>query len=80
MEDKQPKKIDWEHAANPSKLLAPLGLELPTADNIPRSSTDTLRSLDISLNIPRIILPMDTEDSPWGGWYLLFCQIENVDI
>ena len=34
----------------------------------PRCSTDTLRSLDITHNIPRIIYPpMDTEDSPWGG-------------
>lgn len=36
--------------------------------NEPRCSTDTLRSLDITHNIPRIIYPlMDTEDSPWGG-------------
>lgn len=36
----------------------------------PRCSTDTtdaLFNLDISSNIPKILLPMDAEDSPWGG-------------
>ena len=33
----------------------------------PRCSTDTLFDLDISSNIPKVLLPMDTEDSPWGG-------------
>ena len=36
----------------------------------PRCSTDTNEALfnfDISSNIPKILLPMDTEDSPWGG-------------
>jgi len=33
----------------------------------PRASIETLCSLDISQNIPRIIFPMDAEDSPWGG-------------
>ena len=33
----------------------------------PRCSTDTLFDLDISSNIPKILLPMDAEDSPWGG-------------
>ena len=33
-----------------------------------RCSTDTLRSLDITHNIPRVLdLVMDAEDSPWGG-------------
>lgn len=46
---------------------------LPKSDyrywtDAPRCSTDTLRSLDITHNIPRIICPlMDAEDSPWGG-------------
>lgn len=30
-------------------------------------TTDTLYNLDISSNIPKILLPMDAEDSPWGG-------------
>ena len=30
-------------------------------------TTDTLFNFDISSNIPKIILPMDAEDSPWGG-------------
>lgn len=33
----------------------------------PRASIETLCSLDISENIPRIVFPMDAEDSPWGG-------------
>ena len=33
----------------------------------PRCSTDTLFNFDISSNIPKILLPMDAEDSPWGG-------------
>lgn len=33
----------------------------------PRASIETLCSLDISDNIPNIVLPMDAEDSPWGG-------------
>lgn len=35
----------------------------------PRASIETLCSLDISENIPKIVLPMDAEDSPWGGAY-----------
>lgn len=30
-------------------------------------TTDTLFNLDISSNISKILLPMDAEDSPWGG-------------
>lgn len=30
-------------------------------------TTDTLFNLDISSNIPKILFPMDAEDSPWGG-------------
>ena len=33
----------------------------------PRCSTDTLFNFDISSNIPKLLLPMDAEDSPWGG-------------
>ena len=33
----------------------------------PRCSTDTLFNFDISSDIPRILVPMDAEDSPWGG-------------
>ena len=33
----------------------------------PRASIETLCSLDISDNIPKIVEPMDAEDSPWGG-------------
>lgn len=32
-----------------------------------RASLETLKSLDISDHIPKIISSMDTEDSPWGG-------------
>ncbi|KAL9128104.1 MAG: hypothetical protein Q9217_003157 [Psora testacea] len=49
-------------------MLAPFGIGVTTADKVPRSSTDTLRSLDISHNIPRAVLPMDAEDSPWGAY------------
>lgn len=38
-------------------------------DDETRCSTDTIRSLDISNNIPRIVFSMDAEDSPWGGMY-----------
>ena len=37
--------------------------DIPT----PRCSTDTLFNFDISSDIPRILVPMDAEDSPWGG-------------
>ena len=30
-------------------------------------ANETLFNFDISSNIPKILLPMDTEDSPWGG-------------
>ena len=58
-----------ESSVEPSKheSLAP---QLELADNEPaepRASIETLCSLDISENIPRIVLPMDAEDSPWGG-------------
>ena len=33
----------------------------------PQWSTETLRSLDLSQVHPGIKVPMDTEDSPWGG-------------
>ena len=50
-------------------------LELGLADlelTEPRASIETLCSLDISENIPRSVLPMDAEDSPWGGrWIVL---------
>lgn len=36
-------------------------------DAAPRCSTDTLYNFDISSNLPRSILLMDAEDSPWGG-------------
>lgn len=45
-------------AADPPHVNGPAG---------PRASLDTLRSLDISHNIPKIVSPMDAEDSPWGG-------------
>ena len=39
------------------------------AQDVPttRCSTDTLFNFDISSDIPRILVPMDAEDSPWGG-------------
>lgn len=33
----------------------------------PRCSTDTLFNFDISSDIANLPLPMDAEDSPWGG-------------
>lgn len=33
----------------------------------PRCSTDTLFNFDFSSEIPKVSLPMDAEDSPWGG-------------
>ena len=41
--------------------------ELAAEPAEPRSSIETLCSLDISDNIPQIVFPMDAEDSPWGG-------------
>jgi len=41
--------------------------KLATEPAEPRASIETLCSLDISDNIPKIVFPMDTEDSPWGG-------------
>ena len=55
-----------------SHLLAPANDA--TADSKPRGSTETIRSLDISHNIPRIIFPMDAEDSPWGGRPMSFLR------
>ena len=59
-----------EHAADTS--VEPRGILAPTADDhrlelVRRASTDSNKSLDISNNIPRILYPMDAEDSPWGG-------------
>ena len=58
-----------EHAAD---TLDPRGIFAPTAEDhrlelVRRASTDSNKSLDISNNIPRILYPMDAEDSPWGG-------------
>ena len=33
----------------------------------PHWSTRSVRSLDISSNIPQVAVTMDNEDSPWGG-------------
>ena len=43
------------------------GSEVPSPTGTPLCSTDTLFNFDISANILRILYPMDTEDSPWGG-------------
>ena len=60
-----------EHAAD---TVEPHGVLAPTAEDhrlhlelVRRASTDSNKSLDISNNIPRILYPMDAEDSPWGG-------------
>ena len=58
-----------EHAAD---TVEPCGIIAPTAEDyrlelVRRASTDSNKSLDISNNIPRILYPMDAEDSPWGG-------------
>lgn len=37
------------------------------AERCSTDTTDTLFNLDISSNIPKILFPMDAEDSPWGG-------------
>ena len=50
----------------PSGLAPPVP---PREEAEPRASTETVRSLNIAENIPRIISPMDAEDSPWGGMY-----------
>ena len=54
--------------------IEPRGVLAPTAEDqrlVRRASTDSNKSLDISNNIPRILSPMDAEDSPWGGMLLL---------
>ena len=46
------------------------GVSARTADKQSRerrASIDSIKSLDVSNNIPRILSPMDAEDSPWGG-------------
>ena len=58
-----------EHAAD---AVEPRGILALTAEDrhlelVRRASTDSNKSLDISNNIPRILYPMDAEDSPWGG-------------
>ncbi len=56
-----------DHAAD---NVEPRGVLAPTAEDqrlVRRASTDSNKSLDISNNIPRILSPMDAEDSPWGG-------------
>ena len=56
-----------DHAAD---TVEPRGVLAPTAEDqhlARRASTDSNKSLDISDNIPRILSPMDAEDSPWGG-------------
>ena len=58
-----------EHAADavePCRILA-LTAEDRHLELVRRASTDSNKSLDISNNIPRILYPMDAEDSPWGG-------------
>ena len=47
---------------NPPSQRAPLRRPLS-----PQWSITTLRSLDISSNIPKLSTAMDAEDSPWGG-------------
>lgn len=61
---------------DPSSSLAPFGQDSTTPD-MPRCSTDTLRSLDISHNIPNIVLSMDAEDSPWGGMFFNSSELPN---
>lgn len=54
------KRADAQSQSSPNqKALQPL-----TSD---QWSITTLRSLDISGNIPRAPVRMDAEDSPWGG-------------
>jgi len=55
-----------------------LGPATATAADLPRGSTDTLRSLDITHNIPKVIVPMDSEESPWGGLSALGYILPNV--
>ena len=33
----------------------------------PQWSITSIKSLDISENIPKVVKKMDAEDSPWGG-------------
>lgn len=61
-----------------SKFQTHLGPATATAADIPRGSTDTLRSLDITHNIPKVIVPMDSEESPWGGLSALGYILPNV--
>ena len=67
--DKENTVLASEHAAD---TVEPRGIFAPTAEDrhlelVRRASTDSNKSLDISNNIPRILYPMDAEDSPWGG-------------
>lgn len=64
--DKENTVLASDHAADP---VDPRGILAPTAEDrhLERASIVSNRSLDISNNIPRILYPMDAEDSPWGG-------------
>ncbi len=55
---------------NAGIIPAPTSVGKAEDASTPRCSTDTTDTLfnfDISSNIPKILSPMDTEDSPWGG-------------
>ena len=51
-------------------FLAPSSASSTEEPSTLRASIDSIRSLDVSNNIPRILSPMDAEDSPWGGMRL----------
>lgn len=54
------KRADAQSQSSPNRK----ALQPPTSD---QWSITTLRSLDISGNIPKAPVRMDAEDSPWGG-------------
>ncbi len=56
------KRADAQSPSSPNQK----ALQPPTSD---QWSITTLRSLDISGNIPTAPARMDAEDSPWGGLY-----------
>lgn len=63
----QPRDQDKMIPVEPSKPHAPQEIVLANEAAEPRASIETICSLDISDNIPRIVPSMDAEDSPWGG-------------
>ena len=59
--------LDKENVQRTGYLAPSTAIATEEQSSAPRASIDSIKSLDVSNNIPRILSPMDAEDSPWGG-------------